>query len=177
MQYMSRAGYDPQAAVTLQETFVRLSEQGEGDGGRLAQLFASHPPSAERVAKNRETLATLPQGGDLGRERYQAATATLRERQPAYEAYDDGRKALADDKPAEAERLAQQAARLVPGKRSSMPCSATSTCTRSATTTRSRTIATRSRATIDSSITTCRKAWRIARFASGTWRAPSSRTA
>jgi predicted Zn-dependent protease len=116
MQYMSRAGYDPQAAVTLQETFVRLSEQGGGDGGRLAQLFASHPPSAERVAKNRETLATLPQGGDLGRERYQAATATLRERQPAYEAYDDGRKALADDKPAEAERLAQQAARLVPGE-------------------------------------------------------------
>jgi predicted Zn-dependent protease len=92
MQYMSRAGYDPVAAVTLQETFVRLSQQS-GDQGGLAALFASHPPSAERVAKNRATAATLAKGGDMGRERYQAATATLRQRQPAYDAYDKGRAA------------------------------------------------------------------------------------
>ena len=78
MRYMAAAGYDPNAAVTLQETFVRLSEESGGDGGRLATLFASHPPSAERVEKNRETAATLAAGGDLGRERYQAATAQLR---------------------------------------------------------------------------------------------------
>ena len=47
-------------------------------GGRLATLFASHPPSEERVQKNRETAATLAAGGDVGRERYQAATARLR---------------------------------------------------------------------------------------------------
>ena len=51
MRYMKAAGYDPSAAVTLQETFVRLSEQSGGGGGRLATLFASHPPSAERVAE------------------------------------------------------------------------------------------------------------------------------
>jgi predicted Zn-dependent protease len=111
MRYMKEAGYDPSAAVTLQETFVRLSEQNGGGGGRLATLFASHPPSAERVAKNRETLATLTPGGDLGRERYQAATARLRERQPGYEAYDEGRAALADNRPADAERSAQEALR------------------------------------------------------------------
>lgn len=116
MRYMSKAGYDPQAAVTLQETFVRLSEQRGGEGGRLEQLFASHPPSMERVEKNRETAATLPPGGDLGRERYQAATAMLRERKPAYDAYDAGRQALAEDKAADAERSAQQAVRLVPGE-------------------------------------------------------------
>jgi len=112
MRYMAKAGYDPNAAVTLQETFVRLS-QGR-DQGRLAALFASHPPSAERVQKNRETAATLTAGGDLGRERYQSATATLRRRQPAYQAYDQARAALADKRPADAERSAQEALRLLP---------------------------------------------------------------
>ncbi len=116
MRYMAAAGYDPSAAVTLQETFVRLSEQGGGDGGRLAALFASHPPSQERVQKNRETATTLTSGGDLGRERYQAATARLRERQPGYKAYDEGRAALADDRPADAERSAQQALRSLSGE-------------------------------------------------------------
>ena len=115
MRYMAAAGYDPNAAVSLQQTFVRLSEDGGGRGGRLAALFASHPPSQERVEKNRETAATLA-GGDLGRERYQAATALLRERGPAYDAYDEGRAALADDRPADAERAAQQALRLLPSE-------------------------------------------------------------
>jgi predicted Zn-dependent protease len=116
MEYMARAGYDPAAAVTLQETFVRLSEERGGDGGRLAALFASHPPSTERVEKNRATAAMLAKGGDMGRERFQAATATLRQRAPAYTAYDDARKALSEKKPAEAERLAQQAVKLLPGE-------------------------------------------------------------
>jgi beta-barrel assembly-enhancing protease len=116
MQYMSRAGYDPQAAVTLQETFVRLSQERGGDGGKLAALFASHPPSAERVEKNRATAAMLTKGGEMGRDRYEAATATLRKRAPGYEAYDDARQALRDKKPDEAERLAQQAVKLLPGE-------------------------------------------------------------
>jgi predicted Zn-dependent protease len=116
MRYMAEAGYDPSAAVSLQETFVRLSEENGGRGGRLATLFASHPPSEERVAKNRETAAALGASGDLGRERYQAATALLRERGPAYEAYDEARAALADERPADAERSAQQALRLLPAE-------------------------------------------------------------
>ena len=116
MRYMKAAGYDPSAAVTLQETFVRLSEQSGRESGRLATLFATHPPSMERVEKNRETLATLTPGGDLGRERYQAATAALRERQPGYAAYDEGREALADDRFDDAERAAQQALRLLPAE-------------------------------------------------------------
>ncbi len=116
MRYMKTAGYDPSAAVALQETFVRLSEQNGGDGGRLAALFASHPPSTERVQRNRETAAALTPGGDLGRERYQAATARLRQRKPAYDAYDAGRAALANDRAADAERSAQEALRLLPAE-------------------------------------------------------------
>jgi predicted Zn-dependent protease len=113
MRYVSRAGYDPQAAVTLQETFVRLSE-GRPDQGWVAGLFASHPPSVERVEQNRATAAALPRGGDLGRERYAAATAGLRNTRGAYDTYDRGRTALADGNVAEAENLAREAVRLVP---------------------------------------------------------------
>ena len=54
MKYMKLAGYDPLGAVTLQETFVRLSQQqGQKATSWLEGLFASHPPSQERVDKNR----------------------------------------------------------------------------------------------------------------------------
>ena len=100
MQYMSKAGYDPQGAVELQETFVRLSEGRQSDW--LSGLFASHPPSHERVRANQATAATLPPGGETGRDRYKAAMARTMELKPAYDAYDEGRKALAEDKKEEA---------------------------------------------------------------------------
>ncbi len=115
MRYMSRAGYDPRAAVTLQETFVRLS-QSQPDGGRLAALFASHPPSEERVAKNRATAASLPAGGELGEQRYRTATAALRARQPAYDAYDKARAALAEKRLADAEKLGREAVGKLPAE-------------------------------------------------------------
>lgn len=114
-QYMAKAGYDPMAAVTLQETFVRLSE-GSGNEGWLAGLFASHPPSTERVERNRQTAASLPPGGELGRERYQAAIARLKEAKPAYDAYDAGLKALSEGRLDEAERHAREALRLLPAE-------------------------------------------------------------
>jgi predicted Zn-dependent protease len=92
MRYMSRAGYDPWAAASLQETFVRLSE-GRSEGW-LSGLFASHPPSRERVEANRAIARTLPAGGELGAERYQAKIGPLKQVKAAYIAYDQGRKAL-----------------------------------------------------------------------------------
>ncbi len=64
MQYMSAAGYNPQGAVELQETFVKLSASRRSDW--LSGLFASHPPSKERVANNKATAKTLPEGGEFG---------------------------------------------------------------------------------------------------------------
>ncbi len=114
MGYLVEAGYDPQAAVALQETFVRLSE--DRSQGWVSGLFASHPPSVERVERNRETAAGLPQGGEVGRERYQAAILRLQETQPAYDAHDRGRVALAEDRPEEAGQLADEAIGMVPGE-------------------------------------------------------------
>ena len=112
MRYMSKAGYDPMGAVTLQETFVRLSDGRNQDW--LSGLFASHPPSAARVEANRKTAASLPPGGELGVERYAAVLARTLRAKPAYDAYDEGRKALADGDTARALELAEQAIAAVP---------------------------------------------------------------
>lgn len=112
MKYMSEAGYDPQGAVSLQETFVRLSEGQRSDW--LSGLFASHPPSQERVDSNIATLATLPPGGELGVEPYQEALARTKEVLPAYEAYDEGRKALAEQNAELALAKAEEAIAILP---------------------------------------------------------------
>lgn len=112
MQYMAEAGYDPQGAVDLQETFVRLSEGRSTDW--LSGLFASHPPSAERVEANRQTAAELNRGGERGVESYQRAMAYLTRMKPAYEQYDEARKMLAESRPEKAVSLINQAIRIEP---------------------------------------------------------------
>jgi predicted Zn-dependent protease len=109
---MKAAGYDPQAAVTLQETFVRLSE-GRNPSW-LEGLFASHPPSTERVNRNKATVAELGAGGDLGADRYKTRLASLRQIKPAYDKYDQALAALEKKDLATAKALANEAARLVP---------------------------------------------------------------
>lgn len=90
IQYMAKAGYDPTAAISLQQTFVELS--AGKDSNWLAGLFSSHPPSQERVDKNRATVAALsPQlrsDLELGLDRYQKQIAYLKQKQPAYSAFD-----------------------------------------------------------------------------------------
>lgn len=110
MQYMSKAGYDPQGAVHLQETFVRLSEGRRSDF--ISGLFASHPPSAARVQANKQTAMALPASGQRGHEEYQAAIAKTLRNMPAYEAYDEGRKALSEKKIDTALSLANKALNL-----------------------------------------------------------------
>jgi len=114
MQYMARAGYNPEGAVSLQRTFLRLSEGREPSW--LEGLFASHPPSQERVDANLETAAQLPAGGEFGAERYRDALRETLAALPAYELYDEGRKALADKNTGLALDKAEQAIALVPGE-------------------------------------------------------------
>lgn len=84
--YLKRAGYNPNAAITLQETFVRLSE-----GRRthwLEGLFASHPPSQERVEANIKTARELGETGEINEQRYTQKLAYLKSKQEAYTAFD-----------------------------------------------------------------------------------------
>ena len=107
MRYMKKAGYDPRAAVTLQETFVRLSKDQKSSF--IEGLFSSHPPSDERVAANKATLAALGEGGDWGKEIYAQKVGKLKATQAAYQAYDDGVKALAKGDANQAAQFAKQA--------------------------------------------------------------------
>ncbi|MCH9799239.1 MAG: M48 family metalloprotease [Betaproteobacteria bacterium] len=107
MQYMKKAGYDPAAAVTLQETFVRLSKDRKSDF--ISGLFASHPPSPQRVAANKATLAEMGAGGDMGKEVYAKKVGRLKATQAAYKAYDDGVAALKKGDTATATQLAKKA--------------------------------------------------------------------
>jgi len=89
MRYMAKAGYDVQGAVGLQETFVRLSKGRRNDF--ITNLFASHPPSRERVVKNKQTAAVLGAGGEKGGIRYAKAMARIKKMTPAYEIFDEAR--------------------------------------------------------------------------------------
>ena len=112
MRYMKKAGYDPSAAVALQETFVRLSQDRRSNF--IEGLFATHPPSQERVAANKATLASLGAGGEWGKETYAKKVGKLKSTQAGYKAYDDGVKALAKGDANTATTLAKQAIAIEP---------------------------------------------------------------
>ena len=114
MRYMKRAGYNPRGAVNLQETFLRISEGREQ--GAFSALFASHPPSRERLENNRKLLAELGDSGRIGRAEYQQKIARLERVQPAYEAYDEGREALQDGDVETALQRADRAIEIEPGE-------------------------------------------------------------
>lgn len=114
MVYMKRAGYDLAGAVSLQETFVRLASQQGRNQNWFEGLFASHPPSEERVAQNKATAAELGSGGDLGAERYMARTAELRKMKPAYDKYDAALETANKKDFAAAKKLAAEAEKMQP---------------------------------------------------------------
>lgn len=74
--YMSRTGYDVNAAVSLQEKFLALAENKNPTW--LDGILATHPPSKERIRANKKTAAKLPQGGFVGREIYQQKISSLK---------------------------------------------------------------------------------------------------
>lgn len=112
MKYMKAAGYDLNGAVKLQETFVRLSQGRKSNF--LEGLFASHPPSEERVAENKKTAEQLGLGGEIGAEAYASKTAYIRKTKPAYDAYQEGMQALSKGDKGKAMTAALQALDLEP---------------------------------------------------------------
>jgi len=104
--YMSKAGYEPMAAVEIQQVFVKLS------GGKRAswfdEFFASHPPSPQRVEANKKTAAKYP-AGKRNKAAFEQAMKQLRKDQQAYEALQKGEEALAEENYAEAIKFADQA--------------------------------------------------------------------
>ncbi|MCB1666864.1 MAG: M48 family metalloprotease [Pseudomonadales bacterium] len=113
MDYMARVGYDPYGAVQLQETFVQLNKNRSQDF--ISGLFASHPPSQERVAANLEKAKTLPRGNTY-KDRYQRAIRQLKRDEPAYVAEVAAIKALNAKDPKTALAELDKAVALQPGE-------------------------------------------------------------
>ena len=113
MQYMVAAGYEPGAAVDLQETFLRLSENRKQDF--ISGLFASHPPSSSRVEANRQHARGLPKG-ERYRERYQRHIAQLVQDADAYQAQENAMAAMQKNNPRAALTLLDKAVKLQPAE-------------------------------------------------------------
>lgn len=112
IKYMVADGYDPQGAVELQQTFLRLSQE-RGKSSWLDQLFASHPPSAERVRKNQEHAQQLP-SGKRNKAAFQNAIKQITADKAAYKAHADALAAAKDEKWDQALSLTNQAIKKQP---------------------------------------------------------------
>uniref|UniRef100_UPI0035694431 M48 family metalloprotease n=1 Tax=Marinobacter sediminum TaxID=256323 RepID=UPI0035694431 len=110
--YMKKAGYDPTAAVELQQLFLELSEGR--DSSFIQGMFATHPPSAKRVQRNRELVDEIGAGGYRGEDVYERKLATLRKLQPAYDAHDEARKLASEGNMDAALKQVNEAIRLAP---------------------------------------------------------------
>lgn len=104
--YMSRAGYEPQAAVEIQQVFVKLSEGR--DASWFDEFFASHPPSKERVAANQKTAQKYP-SGTRNKAAFDKAMKILKRDAPAYEEYQKGEQALQKKDYVQAQKHAETA--------------------------------------------------------------------
>lgn len=57
LQILYRAGYNPEALVTFFQKLVQLERQSGGGPGGLNALFASHPPTPERIQAAQNYIA------------------------------------------------------------------------------------------------------------------------
>jgi predicted Zn-dependent protease len=117
IDYMFRAGYDPRAAVTLQEKFLALAQDEGRSGSWLEGLLLSHPPSNERLERNQRRIAGMDMSGrdlELGETRYRQALAFLISAAPAYELMTQAQQRLNDEDYEAAMAKLQSASEMLP---------------------------------------------------------------
>jgi predicted Zn-dependent protease len=95
IQYLWKAGYDPNASIDLFET---LQSTEHRQPGRVARLFRTHPLTQDRIEKTQKNIdAVLPPQGEyvLNTSEYEAIRARLESLTPAQPAaQDDSRPTL-----------------------------------------------------------------------------------
>jgi predicted Zn-dependent protease len=114
MEYMTKAGYNPNGMTGLMEM---LNEQHDREPSALEVMFATHPMSSERLATARKTANTKYMGAKeyaVYRERYMDNTASLRKIKPAVEEMQTAEKLMREVKNNEAEDHLETALKLAP---------------------------------------------------------------
>lgn len=114
IKYMAAEGYNADASVDLQQTFVRLSKNRTSSS--FDRWFASHPPSQDRVRANQKESLLYPPGGKMGKSEYAKMMAPLRREKPAFDLYDQGVKAYSQRNFKLAEQKARAAQRALPAE-------------------------------------------------------------
>jgi len=121
IDYMVKAGYNPEGAVQLQEYFYRQLEGGKNPMWAEG-LFRTHPFSKERLDNARARIAerypdTVKNPNYTFNETvFRQKTASLREAQKAYDVSDQGDKLLKAKRYDEALAKYREAARMEPGQ-------------------------------------------------------------
>jgi predicted Zn-dependent protease len=114
LEYMTRAGYNPDGMVNLMDM---LRSQHKEKPSLLQTMFSSHPMSDERYATaEREALDTYGslRNKKLSRERYMDHTASLRRIAPAIKAQQEGESLMAKKSLDDAESRFGKALTLAP---------------------------------------------------------------
>jgi predicted Zn-dependent protease len=95
LQYMYKAGYDPQAFVSF---FEKIQAREKQKPGTLSKAFASHPPTPDRIAKSEAEIKDLLPG----RSQYVVDTSEFDSVKARLAAFEDRKKVIAPsdkDKP------------------------------------------------------------------------------
>ena len=114
IEYMTRAGQNPQGMVDLMDMLRNLSKRKPS---AIEMMFATHPMSEERyqtAKQSAETTYRSKQNAPLNKERYMDHTARLREIKPAIEAMQEGEKEMAKEAYTEAESHFGRALKIAP---------------------------------------------------------------
>ena len=89
LQYMYKAGYDPQAFISF---FEKIKAQEKQKPGLLSKTFASHPPTPDRILKSQEEIREiLPP-----RPEYILNTSEFDTVKARLAAFENGKKAIPD---------------------------------------------------------------------------------
>lgn len=56
LQYLYKTGYDPAALISY---FEKVQAQEKKKPGKLAKVFSTHPPTADRMEKSQQNIATI----------------------------------------------------------------------------------------------------------------------
>ncbi len=97
IDYMVRAGYNPNGAIELQEFFSRKLEGG-AESDWVGGLFRTHPFSRERLEANRDYIrrrypsALADPAALVGSRELKQAIARLEQTRAGYELYDEARR-------------------------------------------------------------------------------------
>jgi beta-barrel assembly-enhancing protease len=114
LDYAVKAGYSPRGMIETQRVLLALQKS---QPNAVEKLFASHPMSAERLAKAEERVGKLPaevRDRPLKAEPYKVAVKHVVAERPAWDAVSEGLALLSNDKHREGEAKLAEAVRLVP---------------------------------------------------------------